>query len=125
MTWAVDAGETNQTGRPVVNNCSLHRTNGKGKSVSTHCPSAKMVVRDRCVMQAAARHHCSYLVHSQTTEFLRVGGDSRWLNGLQYAPKKLANLCQVNKILAHRPWLLDRQHVEVCSDGLHLFLLDV
>ena len=71
------------------------------------------------VLQASARHHCSYLVHSQMTEFLRVGGDSRWLQGLQFAPKKLTNLYEVNKILAHRPWLLDRQHVEVGSCSNH------
>jgi len=47
------------------------------------------------------------------TEFQRVGGDSYWLQGLQYAPRKLANLYEVNKILAHRPWLIDRQHIEV------------
>jgi len=35
------------------------------------------------------------------------------LQGLQYVPKKLANLYEVNKILAHRPWLVDRHHVEV------------
>jgi len=48
-------------------------------------------------------------------EFLRAGGDPLWLKGLQFAPKKLASLYEVNKILAHRPWLLDRQHVEVTS----------
>ena len=65
------------------------------------------------MLQAAARHQCSYLVQSQMSEFLRVGGDFRWLQGLQYVPKKLANLYEVNKILAHRPWLVDRHHVEV------------
>jgi len=47
-----------------------------------------------------------------------VGGDARWLHGLQYAPKKLANLYQLNKILAHQPWLLDRQHIEVDTNRL-------
>ena len=33
--------------------------------------------------------------------------------GIQYAPKKIQNLNEINKILAHQPWLLTKEHIEV------------
>ncbi|KFV64045.1 Sestrin-3, partial [Dryobates pubescens] len=35
-----------------------------------------------------------------------------WLVGLDYIPPKLRNLKQINKILAHRPWLITKEHIE-------------
>ncbi|KAK2890118.1 sestrin-1 isoform X1 [Channa argus] len=64
-----------------------------------------------CIM-AAARHQCSYLVNLHVNDFLQVGGDSKWLNGLDEAPQKLQQLGELNKILAHRPWLLTKEHIE-------------
>lgn len=46
-------------------------------------------------------------------DFLQVGGDPKWLNGLDEAPRKLQPLGELNKILAHRPWLLTKEHIEV------------
>lgn len=65
------------------------------------------------VFQAAARHQCSYLVNLHVNDFLQVGGDPKWLNGLDGAPQKLRALGELNKILAHRPWLLTKTHIEV------------
>lgn len=42
-----------------------------------------------------------------------MGGDPKWLNGLDGAPRKLQQLGELNKILAHRPWLLTKEHIEV------------
>lgn len=64
-------------------------------------------------LQAAARHQCSYLVNLHVNDFLQVGGDPKWLNGLDEAPQKLQHLGELNKILAHRPWLLTKEHIEV------------
>lgn len=64
-------------------------------------------------LQAAARHQCSYLVNLHVNDFLQVGGDPKWLNGLDEAPRKLQHLGEINKILAHRPWLLTKAHIEV------------
>lgn len=64
-------------------------------------------------IQAAARHQCSYLVNLHVNDFLQVGGDPKWLNGLEGAPQKLRALGELNKILAHRPWLLTKTHIEV------------
>ncbi|KAG5846510.1 hypothetical protein ANANG_G00115730 [Anguilla anguilla] len=63
-------------------------------------------------IMAAARHQCSYLVNLHVSGFLHVGGDPKWLNGLEGAPQKLQNLGELNKILAHRPWLVTKAHIE-------------
>ncbi|XP_007255735.2 sestrin-1 isoform X2 [Astyanax mexicanus] len=63
-------------------------------------------------IMAAARHQCSYLVNLHVNDFLHVGGDHKWLNGLKGAPQKLQALGELNKILAHRPWLLTKTHIE-------------
>lgn len=67
------------------------------------------------VIQAAGRHQCSYLVQLQKQEFVMQGGDKDWLRGLSYIPQKLRNLYEINKILAHRPWLLNKSHIQVSS----------
>ena len=64
-------------------------------------------------LQAAARHKCNYLVNLEREEFLFYGGDKNWLKGLQFIPKKLRDLNEINKILAHQPWLLTKGHIEV------------
>ncbi|XP_072299282.1 sestrin-1 isoform X1 [Eucyclogobius newberryi] len=63
-------------------------------------------------IMAAARHQCSYLVNLHVNDFLQVGGDPKWLNGLDEAPQKLQQLGELNKILAHRPWLLTKEHIK-------------
>ena len=47
-------------------------------------------------------------------EFLLKNGDQEWLKGIDYAPKKLQNLMELNKILAHKPWLITVDHLKVC-----------
>lgn len=70
------------------------------------------VYRHYIAIMAAGRHQCSYLINLQKEEFLAQGGDQMWLKGLSYIPKKLRDLYEVNKILAHRPWLLNPQHLQ-------------
>ncbi|KAK7080084.1 Sestrin-1, partial [Halocaridina rubra] len=62
--------------------------------------------------QASCRHDCSYLVEEQKSAFLESGGPEIWLQGIQFAPKKLQELHHTNLILAHQPWLYDIQHVK-------------
>lgn len=66
-----------------------------------------------CFVQAAGRHQCSYLIKLQSHEFLLQGGDPDWLKGLERIPRKLKDLNEINKILAHRPWLITKDHIEV------------
>ncbi|NWR52819.1 SESN2 protein, partial [Regulus satrapa] len=68
--------------------------------------------RHYIAIMAAARHRCSYLVGLHMGEFLQVGGDPAWLRGLRCAPQKLRNLSEINKLLAHRPWLVTKEHIE-------------
>ncbi|CAI9535695.1 unnamed protein product, partial [Staurois parvus] len=67
--------------------------------------------RHYVAIMAAARHHCVYLVSLHSTHFLQVGGDPCWLEGLNSAPLKLRRLNDLNKILAHRPWLITKEHI--------------
>lgn len=46
-------------------------------------------------------------------EFLQTGGDPEWLLGLHRAPEKLRKLNEINKLLAHRPWLITKEHIQV------------
>lgn len=48
-------------------------------------------------------------------QFLRVGGDPLWLRGLDCIPPKLRRLSEINKVLAHRPWLVCKEHIEVAD----------
>ncbi|GCB69385.1 sestrin-3-like isoform X1 [Scyliorhinus torazame] len=68
--------------------------------------------RHYLAIMAAARHQCSHLVNTHVNELLQVGGDGEWLNGLEYVPQKLKNINEVNKILAHRPWLITKEHIK-------------
>jgi len=56
---------------------------------------------------------CTYLIHLHEQEFILQGGDPEWLKGQNFIPKKLRALNEINKLLAHRPWLINRSHVEV------------
>lgn len=74
-------------------------------------------------LQAAARHQCTYLVNLHEKEFLEQRGDPNWLKGLEYIPPKLRAIYDINKILAHRPWLLNKEHIEVSvSTHVRMFL---
>lgn len=66
---------------------------------------------------AAARHQCPYLVKMYEKEFIFQGGKPEWLNGLDYIPPKLRAIYEINKILAHRPWLLRKEHIECLTKG--------
>ncbi|KAM4700590.1 sestrin-2 [Discoglossus pictus] len=77
--------------------------------------------RHYIAIMAAARHQCAYLVSLHSSYFIQVGGDPRWLEGLMFAPMKLRKLNDLNKMLAHRPWLITKEHIEslLRSKGSH------
>ncbi|XP_028942370.1 LOW QUALITY PROTEIN: sestrin-3-like [Antrostomus carolinensis] len=74
--------------------------------------------RHYIAIMAAARHQCRYLVNLHVLQFLRAGGDPQWLRGLDFIPQKLRNLNEINKILAHRPWLITKEHIEVLGEAV-------
>ncbi|XP_034016854.1 sestrin-2 isoform X2 [Thalassophryne amazonica] len=61
---------------------------------------------------AAARHQCSYVVQQHSAGFLEAGGDESWLASLEHVPTKLRSLQTLNKLLAHRPWLITQHHIQ-------------
>ncbi|XP_052871147.1 sestrin homolog [Anopheles cruzii] len=73
--------------------------------------------RNYIAIIAAARHKCTYLVNLYEDVFVANGGDPKWLNGLEHIPAKLRAIADINKILAHRPWLLNKTHVERLTKG--------
>lgn len=61
---------------------------------------------------ASARFSCSFLVESHKKEFLKLGGRKDWVEkGLAAVPRKILKLYELNRILAHRPWMLTAQHI--------------
>ncbi|KAJ8015655.1 hypothetical protein DPEC_G00028370 [Dallia pectoralis] len=68
--------------------------------------------RHYIAIMAAARHHCGYLVSLHSAQFLKSGGDPQWLRGLEDAPLRLRHLDQLNKVLAHQPWLMAHSHIQ-------------
>ena len=56
-------------------------------------------------------------MNEQKEEFRAAGGDPNWLLGLEHAPQKIQNLNEINKILAHQPWLLIKEHIEKLTKG--------
>ena len=76
--------------------------------------------RNYIAIMAASRYNCHYLVFQQRRCFLYNGGDPDWLEGLTKVPAKLANLMNLNALLAHRPWLLSAAESE--EDEVSLLL---
>ena len=56
-------------------------------------------------------------MHKLILEYTLHGGDPAWLKGLGYAPAKLRSLSHINKLMAHRPWAIDRSHIESLTHG--------
>ncbi|XP_013403679.1 sestrin-1 isoform X3 [Lingula anatina] len=73
--------------------------------------------RHYIAIMASARHQCSYLINLHKTEFLLCGGEETWLKGLDHIPQKLRDLYEIIKILAHRPWLISKNHIEKLTRG--------
>lgn len=68
-------------------------------------------------IMAAGRHQCSALIRQQRYEFLQQGGEEAWLKGVAHVPQKLRDLYELNKVMAHRPWLLSKTHIERLTKG--------
>lgn len=70
-------------------------------------------------IMAASRHKCIYLVKLQEKEFLSQNGQKKWLLGIDsnYVPQKLKDLSELNKLLCHQPWLINRTHIEKMLKG--------
>jgi len=68
-------------------------------------------LRHYIAIMAAARHKCLYLVHQQEVEFISQKGQTSWLYGLSKIPQKLQDLSEINKLICHQPWLINKTHI--------------
>jgi hypothetical protein len=60
---------------------------------------------------------CEYLLKVLEENFLEAGGDESWLiHGLDVVPEKLARLGRINNMIAHQPWIIlpDDINVKIC-----------
>ena len=55
----------------------------------------------------------TFQVTIQEAEFLKNGGDPKWLLGIEHLPAKMLVLLPINKILAHQPWFVKPEHMKV------------
>jgi len=57
---------------------------------------------------------CEYLFRTLEEIFISVGGDERWLiEGLNAVPEKVKKIGRINNILAHQPWKLTTNDINV------------
>ncbi len=68
--------------------------------------------RNYIAIMAAAQYQCPSIIGLQQDYFLMNGGEHTWLNGIDYVPKKLSNLTTLNQLLAHRPWRIQKNHIQ-------------
>ncbi|CAC5391703.1 SESN1_3 [Mytilus coruscus] len=73
--------------------------------------------RHYIAIMAASRHQCTYLIHLHEEEFILQNGDPDWLKGPTHIPKKIRNLFELNKLMAHRPWLINKSHIDKLTRG--------
>lgn len=61
--------------------------------------------------QAVARHSCNVLLNVHEAELLHLYNES---NGhIPPLSAKIRRLDEINRILAHRPWAIKKQHIKV------------
>ena len=71
------------------------------------------------IIQGAARHRCGPLIEECERMFLMLNGRNEWLESLDNIPTKLKKLFTLNKLLAHQPWLINADIIQV-RKGLYL-----
>jgi hypothetical protein len=64
-------------------------------------------------IMAVSTIKCSYLLTQLEIDFLDKGGNEEWLEGSTKVPGKLKKLERINNILAHQPWKLKVQDINV------------
>jgi sestrin len=73
--------------------------------------------RNYLAILASSRYKCQYLISLYRVEFLQSGGDLTWLNGLEFAPKKIQSLLHFNACLAHQPWRINSEMIQELVEG--------
>jgi hypothetical protein len=68
-------------------------------------------MRNIVALMAAVRFKSSYIVQDQEREFRMNNGPPEWLKGYSHFPSKLQQLSEINAVLAHQPWRINKDHI--------------
>ena len=64
-------------------------------------------------IMAVSCYKCDYLLNILEEQFVLEGGDLTWITeGLSKVDARLALFCELNEILAFRPWALSTSHLQ-------------
>lgn len=75
-------------------------------------------------IMAVSCYSCDYLLNRLMTNFIKTGGDVKWLeSGLSQCPRKLQKLAEINLIMAHSPWKL--KHARFFIVNLFIYEIEV
>jgi hypothetical protein len=65
-------------------------------------------------IMAVSEMKCEYLLKLLEEDFLESGGEHSWLIfGLDIVPEKLTKIAKLNKLLAHQPWRVKKNDINV------------
>lgn len=74
---------------------------------------------------AVSCYNCEYLLKVQEEQFILAGGDPEWLQkGLKAVDPKLYHIAGLNEMLAHKPWVIDSNSIDV-SNAYKIFYLAI
>jgi sestrin len=68
-------------------------------------------MRNIVALMAAVRFKSSYIVQEQERQFRMNNGPPEWLKGYSHFPSKLQQLSEINALLAHQPWRINKDHI--------------
>lgn len=69
--------------------------------------------RHYLALMAAGRHRCLSLMDHHRRKFLEKGGQSHWLLGVDWSYMKFRKIDYLNRMLAHRPWMIHWKNLAV------------
>jgi len=70
------------------------------------------------LLVGAQTRHRGFLRRGET-EFLLLGGDPEWLQGVAFAPPRIQEFARLDALLATQPWMLTSERLEPLLSGPH------
>lgn len=69
--------------------------------------------RHYLALMAASRHRCLSLMDEHRRRFITRGGEEIWLLGIDWSQMKYRKVDYLNRMLAHRPWMIHWKNLAV------------
>lgn len=69
--------------------------------------------RHYIAIMAASRHKCLSSIDFNRKRFIQLGGPSHWLLGVDWSNMRYRKLDYLNKMLAHKPWMIHWKNLAV------------